>query len=110
LFDPDRGNTEIIRDDGDRPSQGNALIGGTPDQPIAVVAAKGGNDFIYAPGATGPAAAHTIYAKLVSAPYVGALFVNDALLKADPQGYPGALPMSAIHLIGSSNRPPPATQ
>jgi len=108
LYDPDRANSEIIRDDGDRPSQGNALIGGTPEQPMAVVAANGGTDFIYAPGATGPATAHAIYAKLVSQPYVGALFVNDLLLKADPDGFPGALPMSAIHLIGSSGVPQPA--
>jgi arylsulfatase A-like enzyme len=108
VFDPDRSNTEVIHDDGDRPSQGNALIGGTPDEPLAVVAANGGTDFIYAPGATGPATAKVVYAKLVTQPYVGALFVNDLLLKNDPSSYPGALPMSAIHLIGASNVPQPA--
>jgi arylsulfatase A-like enzyme len=108
IYDPDRSNAEINRDDGDRPSGGSALIGGTPEQPMAVVASNGGTDFIYAPGATGPAVAKTIYAKLVHAPYVGALFVNDLLLKAEPKAYPGALPMSAIHLIGSSNLPQPA--
>jgi len=108
LFDPDRSNTEIIRDDGDRPQQGNALIGPSPDAPLAIVASNGGSDFIYARGADPAATAKTIYAKLVSAPYVGALFVNDALLNADPAAYAGALPMSKINLIGSSNVPQPA--
>ncbi|MEI9989613.1 MAG: alkaline phosphatase family protein [Rhizomicrobium sp.] len=108
LFDPDRSNTEIIRDDGDRPSQGNALIGPTPDAPVAIVASNGGSDFIYAPGPNGAATAKAVFAKLVSAPYVGALFVNDALLGADPAAFAGALPMSKINLIGSSNVPRPA--
>jgi arylsulfatase A-like enzyme len=105
LFDPDRSNTEIIRDDGDRPAQGNALIGPSAEAPIAVVASNGGSDFIYE---RRPGAAKTIYAKLVAAPYIGALFVNDALLKADPAAFAGALPMGAINLIGSSNVPQPA--
>jgi len=108
LFDPDRSNAQIIRDDGDRPSQGNALIGATPDAPAAIVASNGGSDFIYAPGPNGTATARTIYAKLVGAPYVGALFVNDALLAANPAAFAGALPMSKINLIGSSTVPQPA--
>ncbi len=106
LFDPNRANAEIVRDDGDRPSAGDALIGPSPDAPLAIVAANGGSDFIYTPG--GAATAKAIFAKLVAAPYVGALFVNDALLNADPKAFAGALPMSAINLIGSSNVPQPA--
>ncbi len=108
IFDPDRNNTEVIRDNGDRPSGGNALIGPTPDAPLAVIAANGGTDFIYARGANPAATAKAIYAKLVEAPYVGGLFVNDALIKADPKAYAGALPMSAINLIGSATVPQPS--
>jgi arylsulfatase A-like enzyme len=106
IFDPDRSNTEVIRDDGDRPSQGSALIGPTPDKPLAIVAANGGSDFIYTPG--GRDTAKAIFAKLVSAPYVGALFVNDALLANNPQDFAGALPMSKIRLIGASRMPQPS--
>ncbi|MEJ1969604.1 MAG: alkaline phosphatase family protein [Rhizomicrobium sp.] len=108
LFDPDRANSEIIRADGDRPPGGNALIGPTPDAPVAIVAANGGTDFIYTPGPDGRATAKTIFARLVAAPYVGALFVNDALLKDNPQDFAGALPMSKIALIGSATVPQPA--
>ena len=108
IFDPDRSNAEVIRDDGDRSRQGNALIGPSPAAPVAVVAANGGTDFIYTPGPNGAGTAKTIYAKLVAAPYVGALFVNDALLNADPAAFAGALPMSKINLIGSSSVPQPS--
>ena len=36
------------------------------------------------------------------------MFVNDALLKSDPKDFAGALPMSAIRMIGASNIPQPA--
>lgn len=106
LYDPDRSNTEVILDDGDRPSGGSALIGPSPDKPAAIVAANGGSDFIYTPG--GRDTAKAIFAKLVAAPYVGALFVNDALLKDNPQDFAGALPMSKIRLVGASRMPQPA--
>jgi arylsulfatase A-like enzyme len=106
IFDPDRSNSEVDRDSGDRPQQGSALIGPTPDAPLAIVAANGGTDFVYAPG--GRATAKAIFARLVGAPYVGSLFVNDALLKEHPADFAGALPMSAINLIGSSSVPQPA--
>ncbi|HEY0104544.1 MAG TPA: alkaline phosphatase family protein [Rhizomicrobium sp.] len=108
MFDPDRSNAEIVRDDGDRPQQGNALIGPSPEAPLAVVAANGGTDFIYAPGPKGSETAKAIFAKLVAAPYVGALFVNDVLLKSDPKTFAGALPMSGINLLGSSDVPQPS--
>jgi len=73
---------------------------------VAIVAGNGGSDFIYAPG--GRDAAKSIFARLVGAPYVGALFVNDALLKDNPQDFAGALPMSKVRLIGASRVPQPA--
>ncbi len=55
MFDPDRSDMgEIVRDDGDAPSRGSALIGPTADKPLAIVAANGGSDLIYT---RGPAAA-----------------------------------------------------
>jgi arylsulfatase A-like enzyme len=106
LFDSDRSNTEVILEDGDRPSGGSALVGPSPDKPAAIIAANGGSDFIYAPG--GRDVAKAIFAKLVAAPYVGALFVNDALLKDNPQDFAGALPMSKVRLIGAARMPQPA--
>ncbi|HEY0283201.1 MAG TPA: hypothetical protein VGC27_11330, partial [Rhizomicrobium sp.] len=78
--------------------------------PMAIVAANGGTDFIYVPeDANRRATAKRIFDKLLEAPYVGALFVNDDLLKnADPKDFAGALPMSAVNLIGSSKVPQPA--
>ncbi len=109
IFDPDRSNRELDLSSGEHPQNGNALIGPTPEAPMAVVAANGGSDFIYvAEGPDAQATAKRIFAKLVDAPYVGALFVNDALLKGgNPKDFAGALPMSAVNLIGSSNVPRP---
>ncbi len=106
LFDPDRANAEILREDGDRPVQGNALIGPAPDAPQAIVASNGGTDFVYTPA--GAPVAKAVYASLVAKPYVGALFVNDTLLAADPAAFAGALPMSKINLIGAATVPQPA--
>lgn len=77
---------------------------------MPIVAANGGTDFIYVPdGADRRAIAKRIFDKLLEAPYVGALFVNDDLLKnGDPKDFAGALPMSDVNLIGSSNVPQPA--
>jgi arylsulfatase A-like enzyme len=83
-----------------------ASIGHSPDAPLAIVAANGGSDFIYVPA--GRATAKRIFDKLLEAPYLGALFVNDELLKSDPKDFAGALPMTEINLIGSSNVPRPA--
>jgi arylsulfatase A-like enzyme len=107
LFDPDTDNGQILYDeDGMHPSRGNAIIGPSAGAPLAIVAANGGSDLIYAPG--GAEVAKKIYAGLVAAPYAGALFVNDDLLKADPSAFAGALPMSAVNLIGASRVPNPA--
>ncbi|MGC9954946.1 MAG: alkaline phosphatase family protein [Rhizomicrobium sp.] len=110
VFDPDRSNAELDLSSGEHPQGGNALIGPSPDAPMPIVAANGGTDFIYVPdGADRRAIAKRIFDKLLEAPYVGALFVNDDLLKnGDPKDFAGALPMSDVNLIGSSNVPQPA--
>jgi hypothetical protein len=110
VFDPDRANAELDLASGDHPQNGDALIGPSPDAPMAIVAANGGSDFIYVPeGANRRATAKRIFDKLLAAPYVGALFVNDELLRnGNPKDFAGALPMSAVNLIGSSKVPQPA--
>ncbi|HTW34461.1 MAG TPA: alkaline phosphatase family protein [Rhizomicrobium sp.] len=108
LFDPDAGYQELDPMVGEHPARGNGIIGESADHPMAVVAADGGSDLIYTEGANARANAETIFDHLLVAPYVGGLFVNDALLKADPKGFAGALPMSAVRMIGSSNVPQPS--
>ena len=109
LFDPDAGNSELDASSGDHPSRGNGLIGASADAPMAVVAANGGSDFIYTPGADGRAQAKAIFDHLLAAPYVGALFVNDELLKTgNAKDFAGALPMSDVRLIGAANVPQPS--
>jgi Type I phosphodiesterase / nucleotide pyrophosphatase len=108
LFDPDAGYQELDPTAGEHPSRGNGIIGQTSDQPMAVVAANGGSDLIYTPGADARGHAKAIFDHLVAAPYTGGLFVNDALLKASPRDFAGALPMSAIRMIGASNIPQPS--
>jgi len=107
LFDPDADMGEILfEENGAHPSHGSALIGPSADKPLAIVAANGGSDLIYTPGGIG--VAKTVYARLLAAPYTGALFVNDDLLKEDPAAFAGALPMSAVNLLGASHVPNPA--
>jgi hypothetical protein len=107
MFDPDADNGLIAYDEnGAHPSRGSAMIGPSADAPLAIVAVNGGSDLIYAPG--GIDVAKKVYAGLLASPYAGALFVNDALLKADPAAFAGALPMSAVNLIGTSHIPNPA--
>ncbi len=104
VFDPDQANAELDLSSGDHPQNGDALIGPSLDAPMAIVAANGGSDFIYVPdGANARATAKRIFDKLLEAPYVGALLVNDSLLKSgDPKDFAGALPMSEVNLLGSS--------
>lgn len=107
VFDPDREGAEVDAASGEHPIQGNGLIGPSAEAPEAVVVANGGSDFIYVPSGD-PAVAKKIFAKLVEAPYVGGLFVNDALLTGGKADFAGALPLSEINLIGSSKMPQPA--
>jgi len=83
VFDPDHGNLEVSVADGERPANGSAFIGPSVEHPRAIVVANGGTDFLYVPnGADKRDTAKLIFAKLLEQPYVGALFVNDALLKS----------------------------
>jgi arylsulfatase A-like enzyme len=107
LYDPDDNNEQVDLSSGRRPTGGSAFIGPSPDHPKAIVVANGGSDFIYIPdGADKRATAKLIYDNLLQQPYVGGLFVNDALLKGS-NDFGAALPMSAVNLIGSSNVPQP---
>ena len=109
IYDPDQSNALLDLSSGDHPQFGDALIGPSPDAPMAIVAANGGTDFIYVPeDANRRATAKRIFDRLLDAPYVGALFVNDELLGTNPKDFAGALPMSAVNLIGSSKMPQPA--
>lgn len=109
IFDPDREGAELDLASGERPKQGNGLIGPSEDSLQAVVVANGGSDFIYVPENAGrDATAKTIVAKLVEQPYVGGLFVRDDIFNSDKAAFAGALPLSAINLLGSSKMPQPA--
>ncbi|HEY8947684.1 MAG TPA: alkaline phosphatase family protein [Rhizomicrobium sp.] len=109
LFDPDQGNQQLdYSGAGEFPSRGNGMIGDTADAPAAIVAANGGSDFIYVRGSDARATAKTIFDKLLAQPYTAGVFVNDDLLKENPKDFAGALPMSAINMIGSSTVPQPS--
>lgn len=108
MFDPDAGNSELDPGSGEHPVRGSVLIGPSPDAPKAVVAQNGGCDLIYALGPDARQTAKRIFDGLIGQPYVGALFVNDALMKAGRKEFAGALPMSAINLLGAATVPQPA--
>jgi arylsulfatase A-like enzyme len=109
LFDPDHYSLEVDVAGGERPAGGSGLVGPDAAHPKAIVVANGGSDFIYVPDASDKrATAKKIYDNLIQQPYVGALFVNDALLKnGNPADFGAALPMSDINLIGSATVPRP---
>ena len=100
IFDPDNKNAALA--DGVAPARGNGLIGSDPAKPEIVVAANGGSDLVYLPGADKALAAR-IVAFLSKQDYVSGLFVDDALGKI-----PGTLPLSAISLKGAAVTPQPA--
>jgi hypothetical protein len=80
-----------------------ALVGADPAHPQIVVAVNGGADLLYFPGPDAKAMAARVANFLMGQDYTGAVFVNDALGPV-----PGALPMSAINLIGSARTPQPS--
>jgi hypothetical protein len=88
------------------PAAGNGLIGGTgriaehTDAKV-VVAANGGSDLIYLPSRD-PDLLHMVVKFLTEQDYVNGIFVND-----EYGNVPGALPTSAIRLVGSSPLPSP---
>ena len=88
------------------PVNGNGLIGGTgriakETDAKVVLAANGGSDLIYVP-ARDPDLVRKMVAFLAQQDYVGGIFANDEYGKI-----PGALPTSAVRLIGSSPVPSP---
>ena len=88
---------------GVHPHEESGLIGADPKAPEVVVAANGGSDLIYLPGADARARATRLVQFLTTQDYVGALFVDDAL-----GPIPGALPLSAVGLKGAARTPTPA--
>jgi hypothetical protein len=117
LFDPDRpapeGSAEPYRQIPllpqifQHPLMGTGLLGPTVRNPDgsdarAIVTANGGSDLIYVPDKN-PDTVRQIVALLATYDYVGGIFVDD---QYGP--IPGALPMSAVGLIGASITPRPA--
>lgn len=117
LFDPDKRSPEGSRkpfrqvrlafDAWEHPAFGNGLIGedvlkADGSDAKAIVAANGGSDLIYVPDGNA-GTVRSIVNLLLTYDYVGGVFVDD---KYAP--IPGALPLSAIGLAGSSKLPRPA--
>jgi hypothetical protein len=89
--------------DGFHPRHGGATLGADGAHPDVVIASNGGSDQIWLPGANARALAPRIVAALVAQDYTGAVLVDDPL-----GSIPGALPFSAVGLIGSARTPRPA--
>jgi arylsulfatase A-like enzyme len=100
LYDPDSKNGQVSA--GGYPVRGDGLIGNDPDKPEIVVAANGGSDLVYLPGADKALAAKVVDF-LSKQDYVSGLFVDDSLGKIA-----GTLPLSAISLKGAAATPQPA--
>jgi arylsulfatase A-like enzyme len=117
LFDPDRRVLDAGRapyrtlditasDAWEHPVLGNGLIGGAVEQldgsdARIIVAANGGADLVYVPNGD-PDLVRAIGDRVLGYDYVSAVFVDDAF-----GGIPGALPLSAIHLVGAGRTPRP---
>jgi arylsulfatase A-like enzyme len=82
--------------------KGGALIGRDARHPEIVVAPNGGTNLIYLPGPDAKALAAKVVEALTKHDYTSAVFVRDAL-----GPLPGALPTSAINLVGSARTPAP---
>lgn len=93
------------------PSVGSALLGDTvtrldgTDAKI-LIATNGGSDLIYFPTGDTALLKDTL-GVLASLDYVGGLFVDDKFCPT-PDSCPGALPLSAIGMVGASKVPRPA--
>ena len=103
LYDPGKNNALVDIGNGQHLSGGSALLGADPKNPDVVVASNGGADLIYLNGADAKDNAAAIVNFLSTQDYTSGVFVNDALGKI-----PGALPMSAVNLIGSARTPVPS--
>lgn len=92
-------------------SGGSALLGETVKRVDGsdarlIVVANGGSDLLYVPSKSADIVRGTI-GTLAQLDYVGGIFVDNAFCPA-ASDCPGALPMSAIGLVGSSHVPRPA--
>lgn len=93
------------------PSNGSALLGETVknvdgSDARLIIASNGGSDLIYVPGKSA-SVVHETLAILMRLDYVGSVFVDDQYCPK-PSDCPGALPMSAIGMVGHSHVPRPA--
>ena len=102
LFDPAQNFASVDYGGGAKLGGGTGMIG-DPNDPQAVVVANGGADLIYLPKDNAKALAGDIVQFLATQDYISGIFVNDKLGK-----FPGALPMSALNLIGSARTPQPS--
>jgi hypothetical protein len=121
LYDPDRHSSEGVRapyrqlrvlpsfppELFEHPQSGNGLLGDIIEKLDAsdakvIVAANGGSDLIYVPGKN-PSTVRDLVQLLSTYDYVGGIFVDDQY-----GAIAGALPMSAIGLVGASPVPRPA--
>ena len=99
----DAGRLPVDYRQGQHPRYDGAIVGADPNAPEVAVAANGGSDLIYLPGADAQAMARRVVDVLTHEDYTGAIFVNDKL-----GDIPGALPMSAVNLKGRALTPEPA--
>jgi hypothetical protein len=88
---------------GEKLSGGSGLLMGAGDRVDVLVVANGGSDLLYIPGDDAKDRAKQVVEALSREDYVSGIFVNDALGEI-----PGALPMSAVNLIGSALTPKPS--
>jgi hypothetical protein len=108
LFDPDAGNSLVIRRDGGHPKLGNAIIAEaySPEHPYITVEAHGVYDSIFLgkpiPKADRRAVTQLILDMVLEQDYVGGVFVNEKRLGR----FRGALPMSHIAQHGESGELP----
>jgi arylsulfatase A-like enzyme len=102
LTDPARQFAPVDVGAGAHPSRGAGVLGADPHHPDVVVTSNGGSDLIYLPQDNARELAGRIVAFLAAQDYVSGLFVNDRLGRV-----PGALPMSAVNLIGAARTPAP---
>jgi arylsulfatase A-like enzyme len=91
------------------PSTGSALLGDTVkaldgSDAKVIVASNGGSDLLYVPGGS-PEVVHSLVDILTQLDYVGGVFVDDRFCTPSCAG---ALPLSAVGLVGDSHVPRPA--
>ncbi len=103
LFDPDNYNQRVEADKGQRPRNGNGLIGRDAEHADLAIAANGGSDLIYALSDAGKSYLPVVINGLLAQDYTGGLFVDHELGR-----FPGTIPLSAVNLHGSARTPRPS--